>query len=207
MPSVGPYARSVSAGHSSVSSTLLDGLRACDRGAWERLVGAFGRVIYEWARKQGLQRNDAADVVQEVLTSVVSHIHAFRRDKPSDTFRGWVWTITRNKVRDFGRRAKNRPFAVGGSDMQEQIHAVPESECESSDGLSVADANCLLMREVLARIRNDFDAKTWQAFWLTTVEGEKSPDVAERLGMKKGAVRAAKFRVMKRVREEFEGMA
>ena len=36
---------------------------------------------------------DASDVVQEVFQSVAANIIKFRRNRDSDTFRGWLWTI------------------------------------------------------------------------------------------------------------------
>jgi hypothetical protein len=41
----------------------------------------------------GLQPSDAADTLQEVFEAVAVHLPDFRRDQPSDTFRGWLWTI------------------------------------------------------------------------------------------------------------------
>lgn len=55
----------------------------------------------------------------------------------------------------------------------------------------------------MALTRNEFEERTWQAFWLTTVE-EKSPSlVAQTLEMTPAAVRQAKSRVLRRLREEF----
>jgi DNA-directed RNA polymerase specialized sigma24 family protein len=47
---------------------------------------------------------DAADVSQDVFAAVARHIADFRRERPGDSFRGWLWTITRNKVRYHWRR-------------------------------------------------------------------------------------------------------
>jgi hypothetical protein len=35
-----------------------------------------------------------------------------RHDRPGDTFRGWLWTVTRNKIRDFHRGRAGDPSAV-----------------------------------------------------------------------------------------------
>ena len=51
-------------------------------------------------------------------------------------------------------------------------------------------------------IRNEFEPRTWQAFWLTAVEGRAPKDVADELGMSGGAVRVAKSRVLHRLRAE-----
>ena len=79
---------------SSISSTLLDQLRSRRPEAWQRLVRLYGPVIYRWCRRSNLHAEDAADVVQEVLSAVMVHLPDFRRDGPQDSFGGWLATIT-----------------------------------------------------------------------------------------------------------------
>jgi RNA polymerase sigma-70 factor (ECF subfamily) len=50
-----------------------------------------------------LQAADAADLGREVFLAVAKGIASFRRDKPGDSFRGWLFGITRNKVVDHWR--------------------------------------------------------------------------------------------------------
>src|SRR5262245_4007027 len=84
----------------STASTLLRKVRGQTPGAWERLFDLYSPLVYHWARQAGLQEADAADVVQEVFRSVVLHLPGFRRERPGDSFRGWLWTITQNKLHD-----------------------------------------------------------------------------------------------------------
>ena len=62
------------------------------------------------------------------------------------------------------------------------------------------------MRGALEITRNDFDQRTWRAFWLMSIDDRTSGDVGEQLGMSKDAVRQAKRRVLQRLREELDGM-
>lgn len=87
----------------SISSSLLRRIRAGEQDAWRRLVALFGPVVYRWSREFGVPVADAADVVQEVFRTVAAGIERFRRDADDDTFRGWIWAITRNKARDHFR--------------------------------------------------------------------------------------------------------
>ena len=50
--------------------------------------------------RQRLPEQDLSDVVQEVFKAVSLNINRFRRDRPGDTFRGCLRTISRNKVND-----------------------------------------------------------------------------------------------------------
>lgn len=59
-----------------------------------------------------------------------------------------------------------------------------------------------LVRRAAALVRSEFEDHTWQAFWRTTVDGQSSVAVAAELGMSAGAVRQAKYKVLRRLRHE-----
>jgi RNA polymerase sigma-70 factor, ECF subfamily len=59
-----------------------------------------------------------------------------------------------------------------------------------------------LLHRALALIRDDFEPRTWAAFWQTAVDGRATIDVAADLGMSPGAVRVAKSRVLHRLRAD-----
>ena len=48
----------------------------------------------------------------------------------------------------------------------------------------------------------DFTESTWQAFWLTAVDGLKPKEAAEQVGLSVGAVYIARTRVTARLKEE-----
>jgi RNA polymerase sigma-70 factor, ECF subfamily len=100
--------------HPTVSSLLLDGAKQMDPVAWSRLVSTFGPVVYRWCRSSGIRDSDAPDVVQEVFASVARGIGTFERQKEQGSFRSWLATITRNRVRDHFRRQSQRETAAGG---------------------------------------------------------------------------------------------
>ena len=51
-------------------------------------------------------------------------------------------------------------------------------------------------------MRGEFEDRTWQMFWLTAVEDREPADVAAGFGVTPVAVRKAKSRVLRRLREE-----
>jgi DNA-directed RNA polymerase specialized sigma24 family protein len=55
-------------------------------------------------------------------------------------------------------------------------------------------------------VQAEFEERTWQAFWRATIDEEPTADIAADLGMSAGAVRKAKFRVLRRLRSEFENL-
>jgi RNA polymerase sigma-70 factor (ECF subfamily) len=187
---------------SSVSSTLLDQLRARRPEAWQRLVGLYGPVIYRWCRQSSLTAEDAADVVQDVLSAVMVHLPGFRRDRPQDSFSGWLATITRNKVREHYRRRSGKALARGGSTAQRQLAEMPEPPEPAEESIQPdAESAACLSRQVLETIRAEFEVRTWDAFWRVSVGGQSPASVAADLGISVAAVYKAKSRVLGRFRQ------
>ena len=195
--------RSEAAGQpSSVSSSLLARLRLQDSGAWSRFVDLFGPEVYLWCRQAGLQESDAADVGQEVFRTVAVKIDGFRRDRRGDTFRGWLWTITRNKLHDFWRRAAKQLAAAGGSEAQQRLAQLAAPNLSSVSDSAQPPATQQFVQRALAQVRANFEPRTWQAFWKTTVDQQPAQEVAAELGISPTAVYIAKSRVLRKLREE-----
>jgi RNA polymerase sigma-70 factor (ECF subfamily) len=194
-PAEGPHS-------SSTSPSLLDRVKADEQEAWTRLVDLYAPLVYRWCRRCGLHDQDASDVFQDVFQAVSSHIAGFRKERPGDSFRAWLRTITQNKLRDHFRRQDRQPDAEGGTEAQLRFLELPASSWSDTDDSDEARAESGLLARALALIRDQFETHTWQAFWLITVEGHSPDDVSVKLGMSPGAVRVAKSRVLRRLRQE-----
>jgi RNA polymerase sigma-70 factor, ECF subfamily len=184
------------------SLSMLDRVRVQDSDAWRRLVHIYSPLVFFWGRRAGLQDQDAADVLQEVWKSVSTNISRFERDSQSGTFRGWLWTIARNKINDHFRKKWQKPEAEGGSTALNQLRELPEQEpVEESENESRG-----VLHRALELIRSEFEEHTFQAFWRTTVDGQSASEVGTALGMLPNAVYQAKSRVLRRLREEMAGL-
>ncbi len=194
----------------STSTSLLERVKARSPEAWQRFVELYGPLVYNWCRLTGLQTEDAADVSQEVFASVARNVANLRPDRPGDSFRGWVWTITRNNIRDHFRRRHGEAQARGGTDAQRQLARIPDEPPVSSEPGSEEKPRGTersgLERRALELIRSEFEDRTWQVFWRTTVDRRSPADVAEEFGMTVQAVYKAKFRVMRRIRQDLGGL-
>jgi len=171
-------------------------MRDSDPVQWERFVSLYSALIYECCRRGGLKQDDAADVAQEVFRSVASKIHEFRRDRPGDTFQGWLWGATRFKMLEHFRRVSRQPTA------NLRIHQLPDELDEES---RVHDA-ALIYHRALELLETEFERHTWQAFWKTAIEENPAAEVAEELSMTVGAVYNAGYKVLRRLRTEFAGL-
>jgi RNA polymerase sigma-70 factor (ECF subfamily) len=189
-------------GPASLGSSLLGRLKTDSSQAWRRLIRLYGPLVYQWCRHSGLQRADAKDVGQEVFSAVASRIGGFRRSLPGDTFRGWLWTITRSKIADYGRRRQKQPRAVGGSTAQLWMNGLAADDAAGTDQAGEPAIPGSLFQRGLELIRKEFEARTWKAFWRVAVDGCPPAMVAEETGLSVNSVYLAKSRVLRRLREE-----
>ncbi len=192
--------RSGAAEPSSISSTLLDQIRAKKPEAWQRLVDLYGPVVYRWSRQLGASDADAADVVQEVFAAVLEGVDRFRRDRPSGSFEAWLRTITRHRAIDFFRRRQGRPDAEGGTRNYRQLLELAESSAESSLA-PLVEKDGSFSRRVLDLVRVEFENRTWEAFRRVVIDGQTPADVAADMGLSVMAVYKAKSRVLRRLRK------
>jgi RNA polymerase sigma-70 factor, ECF subfamily len=193
------------AGPSSISTTLLERVRARRPDAWQRLVDLYGPVVYRWCRQLGVNQSDAPDIVQDVFAAVAADIGRFRRDRPGDSFGGWLRTITRHRVYDHFRRRQGQPGADGGTSAYQRLLNLAETEDESSTAPPV-EKEPRFSRRVLELLRAEFEPRTWDAFWRIVVDGQPPAEVAAALGMSLPAVYQAKSRVLRRLRQELGGL-
>jgi RNA polymerase sigma-70 factor (ECF subfamily) len=189
-------------GGSTLHSTLLQKVQADEPEAWQRLVRLYGPVVFQWCRRAEVQPSDANDILQEVFRAVMRRIKDFRRAQPGDSFRGWLWTITRRKIIDHARSTADDPLVWGGTDANMRLQQIPEDLPEAS---RVEDYSGLA-RRAMELLQASFEERTWKAFWGVVVDGRRAGDIAAELGMSTGAVREAKRRVLCRLRRELEGL-
>lgn len=189
-----------SQGSSGTSRSLIARVRGDEPDAWARLVHLYAPLVWRWCRSRGLQEADAADVFQSVFQSIVAHLGRFRYERDGDTFRGWLRRITQNKIHDHFRRQSNEVPGIGGSSVQERWTQMPEPIVD--DEPLNPDGEGELFARGLQLIQVEFEARTWQAFWRTAVDGKEAKEVGAELAMTPGAVRVAKARVLRRLREE-----
>ena len=188
------------------SSSLLDRVKIRAPGAWERFVDVYAPLIYRWCRRMGVRADDAPDVLQEVFLAVANHIDQFHGDQPGDTFRCWLWTITRNKIHDYFRSEKHQAKACGGSSADARLCRVPDQLPSIAEADRSLTEEAALAQRVVKLIRPEVEDRTWRAFWRLAVDRQSGPDVAAELGMSLRAVYQAKYRVSQRIHQELDGL-
>lgn len=186
---------------SDTSSDLVSRLRVRDDQAWERFTAVYGPLVFYWCQRSRLGDADAADVVQNVFVAVAAAINNYR-PRSGSPFRAWLWTITRNKINDHFRVKNAAADAVGGSAAAQRLAQLPDYEPHEETDAQDRDQLSALFHRGLATVRAEFEERTWQAFWRAAVENESTADIGAELGITANAVRQAKSRVLRRLRDQ-----
>ncbi|HEY7726832.1 MAG TPA: sigma-70 family RNA polymerase sigma factor [Candidatus Eisenbacteria bacterium] len=168
---------------------LLEAARSGDRRALRRLLDRMSRPIYRFGRDFCRNPEDAEDVMQEVLASLVRSLPSLRGDASLTT---WAYTVARNACirqrRRFGRAVVSLEGAAGGSS---DGHRAPVRFAEG-----VLDPERELLRsEVETALRTglaSLPAAQRDAVLLRDVEGLPLGEVARVLRV---GPRAAKARI------------
>jgi RNA polymerase sigma-70 factor (ECF subfamily) len=187
------------------SASLLERLRtATDEAAWRRLDDLYRPLIQRWLLRDPTLREEAEDIMQEVMGVLVRELPGFRRQR-TGSFRRWLRTVTAHRLAAHYRSRQNRPQALA---------ALPE-ECPLTQ---LADPNSELSRQwddehdhyVLRRlmelIEPMVEPSTLAAFRRVAFDGVAPAQAAEELGLSLNAVLLAKSRVLSRLRQEAEGL-
>jgi RNA polymerase sigma-70 factor (ECF subfamily) len=181
----------------STPVTLLERLRhADDSAAWAQFVRLYTPLMYAWARGAGLSEADAADLLQDVFTTLLQELPRFEY-QPGKSFRAWVRTILLNRWRTLRRRRQPqsvRPEAL--EQVADDDPALPAEEEELRQ----------LVARALALLEPEFQPATWQAFRQYAVLGRAPAAVGAELGLSVNAVYLAKSHVMRRLREQLAGL-
>lgn len=190
------------ASDTSSATSLIRGLQAGRDESWRQLVDLYAPLVRVWCRTEGLSEPGAMDVIQEVFLVVLRRIHEFRPRPGTGGFRGWLWTIARNHIRASRRAVED---AIGGSTALARLQELPDlagRDDDSSEPPEPPQETSALFHRGLMMVRDEFQRQTWDAFWRTVVLGETTADVASQLDMTPAAVRQARSRVLRRLRQQ-----
>ena len=169
-----------------------------DREAWGEFLEIYHPLVCRLALAKGLQHADAEDVAQQVFESVARAVDRWQPDAERARFRTWLTTIAHNAiVNALSRQAPDR--ASGDTAERDLLAEYVVDQPESQ--MLLLESRREVFRWAARRAREEFEPHTWDAFWLTAVEGRDIAEVAASLRKQPGAIYAARSRVMRRLRQ------
>ncbi len=136
--------------------------------------------------------------LQDVLALLVQKLPEFVYDR-GKSFRAWLRTIVLNRWRDRLRRKAPRAG----------LNAAELSDLADGDGLEALwdeEHRQYLTARALRVMQAEFQPTTWKACWEHVAADRSAADIAAELGISENAVYIATSRVLRRLRQELDGM-
>jgi RNA polymerase sigma-70 factor (ECF subfamily) len=185
----------------TTSIQMVEGASGGNRDSWERLVRLYAPLVLHWCRRRlrGSLSQDAPDLVQNVFMTVSEKIATFTRHGRG-AFHGWLHQIFERKMKEYWREYWRHHRNVIIEPTKLDCLLAPKDSSDPDGGLVI------ILRGLLELIRPEFEHRIFQAFLKVAVDGRPAKDVAEELGMTRNHVDQAKFKVRKRLEEEFEAL-
>ena len=167
-----------------------------DEQAWSELIDRYNRLIFSIPLKQGLSRDEAADIFQAVCLDLVAELPRLRDPQ---ALPAWLIQTTLHKVSKW-RRRNDRYVPDEGTHTE---HA-PAPEADSPDALIRDVQQSQALRDAVAALSDRCQRMVQMLFFETPARPYK--DVASELGVATGSIGFLRSRCLDRLRSALEGI-
>lgn len=180
-------------------SELVKRARTGDWNAFEQLISRYERRAFAVAQRIVLNRQDAEEVVQESLLSVVEHLSGFREEA---SFYTWLMRIVVNNALKVRRQRK--PTISLAEESRDESYAGIEPPGfiapwnETPDQIAEKREAQALIQDALAGL----DEKYQAVFVLRDIEGLSTEETAEILDISLNNVKVRLLRARLMLREK-----
>jgi RNA polymerase sigma factor (sigma-70 family) len=181
--------------------TLLSRLRNLDdQESWRTFFDLYWRLLYNVARKSGLDDPGAQEIVQETVIAVARKMPEFRYDPARGTFRQWLLRITRRRIIDHLRRLYRQPITAEVApesldEDEEHAAAVTDQSASAIEAAWNEEWEKSTFDAALARVRAAINPRHFQVFDYCVLKQWPASKVAATLGLNAAQVYLAKHRV------------
>jgi RNA polymerase sigma-70 factor (ECF subfamily) len=165
-----------------------------DANAFEYLVAAYEKNVYNLALRMTGNPDDAEDMAQEAFLKAYDSLESFRGDSK---FSVWLYRIVSNVCLDFLRKKKKRPsFSLSTEDDDGE-----ETELELPDlrNLPEDELERKLTRDAVRRGLAQLSEDSRQILLLREIQGLSYEEIGQTLGLEPGTVKSRIFRARKKL--------
>ena len=165
-----------------------------DVNAFETLVSAYEKNVYNLALRMMGNAQDAEDMAQEAFLKAYNSLPSFRGDSK---FSVWLYRIVSNVCLDQLRKKSKRPtvsLSMEDEDGEETQLDLPDTAQSPEEMLEKK-----LTREAVRRGLAQLPEDARQILLLREIQGLSYEEIGETLGLEPGTVKSRIFRARKRL--------
>ena len=174
--------------------TVIRRVQHGDVEAFELLVAAYEKNVFNVALQMTGNREDAQDMAQEAFIKAYSSLSSFRGDS---RFSSWLYRIVANVCLDFKRRQSRRPSAslTVEDDEGESVQLDIADESQSPETLLEQKMTREAVREGLQQLPDE----QRQILLLREIQGLSYEEIGEVMDLEPGTVKSRIFRARKKL--------
>jgi RNA polymerase sigma factor (sigma-70 family) len=178
---------------------LLKDCRSGDQRAWETLVNRYQRLIYAVARRAGLDADQAAEVFQEVFTTLLEKLDDITQP---ERLHAWLVTTARRKTwRLLSRESRWQRHGAADEETEDELEALPDNAALPDEALMQLEEQHRVRRAVAA-----LDERCRKLLTLLFYSPEPLPyeEVARAIGAKEGSIGPTRARCLQKLMRQLE---
>jgi RNA polymerase sigma factor (sigma-70 family) len=173
---------------------LLAACRRGDEGAWESLVLRYQRLIYAIPRRAGLDEDAAAEIFQDVFTTLLESIENI--EQPS-RLQAWLVTTAKRKTwRTIGRAKVLRPFASEEGEAEDEMYDLADEGLLPDEALTRLEEQHFV-RAALGELGERCRTLLQMLFY--AAEPPPYSEIAAALGTSEGSIGPTRARCLKKL--------
>jgi RNA polymerase sigma-70 factor (ECF subfamily) len=167
-----------------------------DAAAWREFEASYRPFIRKVGADAGVSRETLADLVQDVLLTIVRMIPRFAYDPDRGRFRSWLARIVRTRSSDLARKSRRELL------LESRLRRRFFEGTFRPSGMDEGSIRTTALAAALRIVRTGSRDETWQCFQRHILGREPAADVAQSLGISVNAVYLNSMRTMRRVQAE-----
>ena len=188
--------------------SLLSKLKSWEnQDSWRDFFNTYWKLIFDVAKKSGLDEAEAQEAVQETVISVAKEMKGFQYDPAKGGFKRWLLTIARRRILDqMRKRYRNRTANTlnpADTSVDAEISLTSE-ESITPDALWDEEWKTHLLAAAMARVRGQVKAEHFQIFEQTTVHGWSIADTAKAFNVSRINVHVIRHRISGLMKKELK---
>jgi RNA polymerase sigma factor (sigma-70 family) len=176
-----------------------------DQPSWQDFFNTYWKLIYNTARRAGLNHAECEEVAQETLITISRSIRDFHYDRKQGAFKSWLRTTAAWKIHD--RLRRQREEQTDSVDEDGNWLEVDDVIDPASDPITItsnweSDWEQSLADAAIERVKRKLPPKHYQVFDLAVMKQWPTKKIAKTFGMNVGYVYLIKHRVSARLKAE-----
>jgi RNA polymerase sigma factor (sigma-70 family) len=171
---------------------------------WRAFHRKYASAIIAHARRSGLTKEEAEDVVQTTMLKVAKYLPKFEYDRTVCRFRTWLNQIVNQRIMAIWReRRKSRLPEAAWVYLSELIAGAVNP---AADPAAQAELEQRMLEVCLVRARKEARPRHWQIFEANALLGLSADTVAKRFRTTTANVWVIRHRLLKQLRSEWQAL-